>query len=88
MRLIDYQSLGDDREAVLAMLYRALEICRREGVHILEDVGCCLEGADVPRRRKLPSWLYYYKVNDAVLDERLKSPESWRPSLFDGDSSL
>jgi len=41
-----------------------------------------------PYRRRLDSWMYFYKANRPALEEKLKSPEVWEPSLFDGDSSL
>jgi hypothetical protein len=45
VRLVDRQCLVDSVAvpAPDAMLARMLEICRREGVHMLEDVGCTVD---------------------------------------------
>ena len=45
VRLVDRQCLVDSVAAPAfdAMLARMLEICRREGVHMLEDVACTVE---------------------------------------------
>jgi hypothetical protein len=88
VQLVDYQTLDDHSAPLAAMLWRELEICRREGVHILEDVGCSVDEAAAPRRRQLQSWRYYYKASDAALRDKLKNPASWRPSMFEGDSTL
>ncbi len=42
----------------------------------------------VPYKRKLPSWLYFYKTRDKNLAEMLRDPNVWDPSQFDGDASL
>ncbi|MDQ6760922.1 MAG: hypothetical protein M3Z32_13800, partial [Acidobacteriota bacterium] len=61
---------------------------RKENIHMLEDVGCCLTEVEKPHKRELPSWLYYYKANNPQLAGELTNPACWRPFLFDGDSSL
>ena len=88
MRVVDYQSLGDEREPLMAMLAWALRLCREEGIHVLEDLGCCLRSVNAPNRRRLTSWTSYYKAGDPWLADRLSRPGAWQPSLFDGDSSL
>jgi hypothetical protein len=87
IRFIDYQSL-DDGESLASMLSAMLGRCRQDGIHILEDVGCSTRETVAPHHRKLSSWLFYYKANNSALAGRLRDPASWRPSLFDGDSSL
>jgi hypothetical protein len=89
VRLVDRQCLVDSVAvpAPDAMLARMLEICRREGVHMLEDVGCTVDSVRAPHRRALPSWLFYYKASSR-LTATLSDPALWRPSLFDGDSTL
>ena len=88
VRLVDYQSLNHDAASLAAMLDRMLRICRKEKIHMLEDVGCALEGVSAPHQRDLPSWLYYYKANRPQLVKELSDAACWRPFLFDGDSSL
>jgi hypothetical protein len=86
VRIVDYQAL-DGRATLAPMLAWMLQTCRREGIHMLEDVGCCIDQAAAPYRRKLGSWLFYYKAN-CTLAARLNGSASWRTSLFDGDASL
>ena len=88
MRVVDYQSLSDEREPPMAMLAWALRLCREEGIHILEDLGCCMQGISAPNHRQLASWTSYYKTSDPELANRLSRPYAWQPSLFDGDSTL
>jgi len=88
MRVVDYQSLSNEREPLMAMLAWALQRCREEGIHILEDLGCCMEGIGAPNHRQLASWTSYFKASDQELTNHLNRPGAWRPSLFDGDSSL
>ena len=88
VRLVDYQSLDNDAATLAAMTRRMLQICRKEKIHMLEDVGCSLEGVSAPHKRELPSWLYYYKANRPQLVKNLSDAACWRPFLFDGDSSL
>lgn len=87
MRIVDYQHLEDDEATFAPMLARMLAECRRERVHMLEDLGCSISAVVAPHHRKLPSWLFHYKAS-AALSERLNNPAVWRPTLFDGDSSL
>jgi len=60
---------------------------------MLEIIGIRPEKALVieklaPRRRKLPSWLAFYKANRPQLIESLKETKQWHLSCFDGDISL
>lgn len=93
--LADFQCLdeGKSRTFFMAAVWAAFERCRCESVHMLELIGLPPDlqaSAEVaaPHHRKLDNWMYFYKSNNPALTEKLKSPESWEPSLFDGDSSL
>lgn len=93
VRLVDFQTLEDDNSLLLPMLSCALERCRRTGIHMLEIMGLCPEKAEliaklIPHRRKLSSWLSFYKTNNPQLAESLNDPKAWDLYLFDGDSSL
>ena len=93
VRLIDFQTLANDNWHLLPMLSCALERCRDSGVHTLEIIGLCQKKSKVleklaPYKCKLPLWRSYYKTNNPQLAERLKEPNTWDLSLFDGDSSL
>ena len=93
MRLIDFQSLQGSSSLLLPMIESALGRCREARIHMLECIGLRPELHKLltplrPRRRHLPSWLYYYTAHDPELAARLRSPDIWNPSCFDGDSSL
>jgi hypothetical protein len=93
VRLADFQTLTNDNLLLIPMLSRALERCRYAGIHMLEIMGLCPEKTQLierltPYRRKLCSWLSFYKANNRQLAERLRDPKIWDLSCFDGDSSL
>jgi len=95
VRLADFQCLDDGTAPALlaAMLHAASDRCRQESVHMLELIGLS-PGLEKeveklrPHRRQLPNWMYFYKVNERSLGDRLKNAAVWEPWLFDGDSSL
>jgi hypothetical protein len=91
--LADFQSLDGDYALLLPMLFCALKRCERDGIHILDVRGFCLEKRRLieqflPHRRQLPWWLYVYKAKNEALEQSLKSPNVWDPSAFDGDTTL
>lgn len=93
MRLADFQTLEDDSSLLLPMLSCALDRCRKTGIHMLEIVGISAEKARVvdqakPYRRKLGSWLSFYKAANPRLALSLAEAGSWDLSCFDGDTSL
>jgi hypothetical protein len=93
MRVVDYQSLDPQDDLLPALLGVAMRKCVAEGIHTLEHVGCDLPKMSVfdqfaPYRRKLPAWPFYYHASDEGIDSRLRSPEAWDPSTYDGDASL
>jgi hypothetical protein len=93
MRLVDFQALPGQSELLLPILYRAIERCQQEDIHILEAVGFSSEKQRIiestsPHHRELASWRYFYRASNPRLAEGLKDPKVWDPSFFDGDSSL
>jgi hypothetical protein len=93
MRLADFQSLEEGNELLTPILFRALDECEKQGVHVLELTGLTAEKQRVtdqlkPYKRSLSSWRYFYKTTDKQLAERLQNPEVWDPCCFDGDASL
>jgi hypothetical protein len=93
MRLVDFQTLDGNTTLLVPMLSWAVERCRREGIDMVECIGFRTNKSNViskiaPYKRKLPSWLYFYKTRDKNLAERLSDPNAWDPSQFDGDASL
>jgi hypothetical protein len=93
VKLVDYQSL-DASPAMLGIFVSwALQRCRAEGIHILEHTGRFLADGEffetvAPYRRKLPSWQYFYRINNPALKAALSDKHAWAPSLFDGDATL
>ncbi len=93
MRLVDFQALDSSAEYCTSILRRALEECRAQGIHALENVGCDLENTRVfdrfaPYRRNLSGWSSFYLSRRPELAESLRNPAAWAPSSYDGDSSL
>jgi hypothetical protein len=90
MMLIDLQTL--DQTVYPAMIAAALNRCRRENIHVLENLGRWIEslpiGARPPRHRTLQSWCYLYKATGRDLAKHLENPASWYPTQYDGDASL
>jgi hypothetical protein len=93
VRLVDFQTLEGNSEALAPMLRLAYERCRKENIHMLEACGfrpdkeAVIEAAN-PHRRELPSWFYYYFSRRKDLAPTLENPDIWDPCHFDGDSSL
>ena len=93
LRLVDFQSLDGGTAVLSPLLSWAIRKCGEEGIHMLESVGCWLEKGELfetiaPYRRRLPTWIYFYRANNPGLAERLRDRRAWAPSLFDGDASL
>jgi hypothetical protein len=90
--LVDFQSLGRNAALLLPMLAAALERCRRERVHLLENVGLSFEKSGInrfaPYKRRNRCWTYFYKARDKGLTDILSNPNAWAPSLYDGDASI
>ena len=92
-RLVDFQSLEGGTALLSPLVSWALKRCRVEGIHVLENVGRWLEKGELfdtiaPYRRKLPTWVYFYRANNPALAQSLRERRAWAPSLFDGDASL
>jgi hypothetical protein len=91
VRLVDFKSLEKNNTDWGSVLLLAHERCRREGVHMLEWVGCppsCTTGPIKARTRKLDAWSHHYRTTDKELAEALSRPEAWDASLYDGDATL
>jgi len=90
IRLVDFQALRGFEHLLHPVLGRALEHCRAEGAHVLENAGCWLGrwGAAAPYRRAMKTWGFYYKARHEELAAQLEDPAVWAPSAFDGDSSI
>jgi hypothetical protein len=92
-RVADLQILGDARSRGQSLVVGALHLAADQGVHVVEVVGLESSKREAlsvlsPRRRQLPSWLFYYRPLDQRLEPYLAAPSAWDPSPFDGDASL
>ncbi|MGA8027351.1 MAG: hypothetical protein WB992_09400 [Bryobacteraceae bacterium] len=93
VRMVDFQAFERHDQYCAALMRRAYDESRAQGIHVLEHVGCDLEKTRVfeeaaPYRRKLPSWSFFYLAKNAELAAQLSGREAWAPSSYDGDSSL
>jgi hypothetical protein len=93
IRLVDFQALRGFEELLRPVLAWMLRQCRREQIHVAENVGCWLRrfrvlGMAACHHRQLKCWQFYYRTRDKELHEHLQNPNVWMPSSFDGDSSL
>jgi hypothetical protein len=93
MRMVDFQACDWHDEYCAAMMQRAYDECRKQGIHVLEQVGCDLEKTRIfdqsaPYRRKLPSWSFFYSTKNEQLAGLLAEPSAWEPSSYDADASL
>jgi hypothetical protein len=90
--LVDFQALRGNAALLLPMLSAALERCRRERVHFLENVGLSFEKSGInnlaPYQLRGSEWTYFYKARDKDLAEMLSNPGAWDPSPYDGDASI
>jgi len=90
--LVDFQTITDDPTLLLPIVSAALERCRSERVHLLENIGLSFDSSGInqaaPYQRQMPWWRYFYKTRDKELAESLKDPRVWSPSLYDGDASI
>jgi hypothetical protein len=93
IRMVDFQACDRHDQYCAALVQRAFDECRAQGIHVLEHVGCNLAKTNVfdrfaPYRRKLAGWSFFYLTNDEELARQLADPEAWAPSSYDGDASL
>lgn len=90
--LVDFQAVKGKAALLLPMVSAALERCRREGVHLLENPGLAFGESGInqlaPHRLRTDSWSFFYKARDNELAQTLKNPGVWAPSLYDGDASI
>jgi hypothetical protein len=92
-RVGDLQALDGSPESVRVLMLGALRTAAAQGIHVVEVVGLSAAKREAlaalkPLRRKLPSWLFYYRANDPVLAAALGKADPWDLSPHDGDASL
>ncbi len=90
--VVDVQMLSKDAALCSAMIQFALDRCRREAVHVLENAGCWMETLlpmdPPPHRRNLDVWCYLYRITNSKLQESMRGAASWYPTQYDGDATL
>jgi hypothetical protein len=93
VQLVDFQTTRPDFAHLAPLLGHARRRARQAGLHMVEAVGFhtglrrALEDLR-PWRRRLSSWLFFYKATDRALGADLDNAAVWNPSFFDGDGSL
>ncbi len=93
MRLVDYQNLEPEADALPSLLSLVLQRCAKEKIHILENFGHgvpkmrALDTA-APHRKRLDNWKFFYRAADPCVDAALCSPACWDPSAYDGDAGF
>jgi hypothetical protein len=89
---VDFQFVDRNAQVLVAMLSWALQRCRRENVHLLENLGLHLGTTNIAQLptyvRQRGAWSYVYKANDPNFAALLRNPIVWAPSAFDGDITL
>jgi hypothetical protein len=92
MSLVDFQALRKDAALLLPMVSAALKRCRREKIHLLENIGLSFNQSGInqfaPYQRDLNWWRYFYKATGKELADELSNPRAWSPTLYDGDASI
>jgi len=91
--LMDFQTLHTTPDLCQAMLSFALSRCREEGIDVLENTGCWIEGGGLlnrpaPLHRSLKCVSYLYSASNAKLRATLGNADKWHPTQYDGDAGL
>jgi hypothetical protein len=92
-RVADLQVLGDPRSGARHLMLGALELAAEEGIDAVEVVGLDARKREAlsalsPRRRRLASWLFYYRPLQPRLASCLGPASAWDPCPYDGDASV
>ncbi len=93
MEIVDFNTLAGDSSMCATMIAAAAGRCRREGIHVLENAGCWIEGeqfvnAKAPFHRRLGCWSYLYTALNPHLKSALAENSCWHPTRYDGDACL
>lgn len=91
--LIDYQNLDPQCDLLSDFLREALKRCAAERFYALQNFGIGVPkmrafDEHAPYCRKLPNAIFYFGATNAALGAELREPQSWDPSLYDGDATL
>lgn len=92
-RVADLQVRPGRAEVIPRLIAAALQFARSEKAAAVELTG--FEPAKhrlaetIPHRvRQLDTWPFFFRCRDNALRSKLRDPESWDPSPFDGDATL
>jgi hypothetical protein len=93
VRMVDFQACDWHEQYCAALMQRAYDECRTQGIHVLEHVGCGVPQNKIfdesaGHRRKLANWSYFCLAREADLAGQLSQAAAWAPSAYDLDSSL
>ncbi len=95
MRLFDLQlsnNLKNSEEIIHSIIYKCFEISAKTHCSMFEVIGFSNHIRDVlikmrPFKRKLPAWMFYYKINNKILDTEMFQAK-WNCCSYDGDGSI
>jgi len=93
LRFVDFQALAGYQHLLKTAVAWMLQKCREEDIHVADNLGSWLEDYNIPGtvgpyRRKMKSWLFYYRARRGELAQQLQDPSVWAPSSYDGDASI
>lgn len=93
VRLVDFQLLDNTYEEFGEFLASARKKCIQENIDIIEVIGFNNKKRSImekyfPYIRRLPNWPFYYRINNASLNDFLQKQTCWDPCSYDGDGSL
>jgi hypothetical protein len=93
MRMVDFQACDWHDQYCAALMRRAHQECRAQGIHVLELVGrgfakTRIFDESAPHHRQLAAWSYFYLAKEAGLANQLLQADAWAPTSYDLDSSL
>jgi hypothetical protein len=93
VQVADLQVRPGCADLIPRLIASALQVAREEKAAVVELTGFDavkhrLAGTIPHRVRRLPTWPYFFKSRDPELHDRLRNPDVWDPSPFDGDATL
>tara|TARA_Y100001934_G_scaffold279262_1_gene382566 strand:- start:293 stop:1429 length:1137 start_codon:yes stop_codon:yes gene_type:complete len=92
-QIVDLQVLRENINDIQPLLIAAINLCRREKIHVLEVVGFSGIKRSIftslrPYSRQFECWPFLYKAVNKELRKTLLNDDLWDCCLYDGDASL
>ena len=91
-RLVDYQTLEPEKDALRYLLDAAWRWCVAEDIYILDKAGVGIAKTQAFDRfgtyRQRRPWPFFYRAVAPALAYELRKPSAWDPSDYDGDATI